>query len=143
MAPCEDCQATGRFGRCDDLFHVLLALDHQRLAPWGPHHGLNVACYYLQHPTSAPAGTADGQWALVQAYRRGGLEAAQDVERQRVAQNRQGRFRPRDATPAPAPMRPPVFTIEHLSVDGSFPAEGYEDRMDRWVASVHAERSAR
>ncbi len=141
MPVCEDCDATGRYGSCEDLFHMLLALDHQRLAPWGPHHGLNVACYYLQHPSTAPPNTASGQWSLVEAYRAGGLESANQNERQRVAQNRLNLFDPDDAIPAPARTRPSHFTIEHLSVDGSFPAEGYEQRMNQWVSAVLFERT--
>lgn len=130
----------GRFGSCEDLFHVLLALDHQRLAPWGPHHGVNVACYYLQHPSAAPHNTADGQWAMIEAYGTGGLEAVNQIQSRRVAENRHGLFKPHDAMPAPARIHPPSFTIEDLSVDGSFPAEGYERRMNRWVSSVISER---
>ncbi len=131
----------GRFGSCEDLFHVLLALDHQRLAPWGPLHGVNVACYYLQHPSTVPTNTADGQWTMIEAYSTGGLEAVNQIQRRRVAQNRRGLFKPDDATRAPARMHPPRFTIEDLSVDGSFPARGYAARMNTWVSSVLSERS--
>lgn len=142
VSRCEDCQATGRFGRCEELFHTLLALDHQRLAPWGEYHGLNVACYYLQHPSTAPADAAGGQWTLVEAFRDGGLEAVHRLETQRVAQNRMGRFVAEGATGLPERTQPARYTIEDLSVDGSFPAEGCEHRMAQWISSVLAERSA-
>lgn len=141
MPRCEDCDATGRFGSCEDLFHMLLALDHQRLTPWGPHHGLNVSCYYLQHPSTAPGNTAGGQWALVKAYRVGGLEAVNQIARKSVSQNRQGLFEPDDVTRVPARTHRPHFTIEHLSVNGTFPAQGYEERMTKWVSSVLSERT--
>jgi len=35
---------------CEELFHCLLALDHQHEQPWASFHALNVACYTLQHP---------------------------------------------------------------------------------------------
>lgn len=141
MSECEDCHASGRFGSCEDLFHVLLALDHQRQPPWGPHHGVNVACYYLQHPSTAPTNSADGQWTLIEAYSRGGLKAANQIERHRVTQNRRGFLTTDGASRAPARMRTPRFTIEDLSVDGSFPAQGYEGRMNQWVSSVVCERA--
>src|SRR5690606_25801599 len=116
--------------------HRLLALDHERREPWGPHHGLNVACYCLQHPSTAPAAAAGGQWTLIEAYETGGLDAVNRVEQQRVAQNRRGRFEPEPALRAPDRVRPARFTIEDLSVDGSFPADGYEQRMLEWVRSI-------
>ncbi|WP_373868476.1 DUF5946 family protein, partial [Nesterenkonia alkaliphila] len=67
------------------------------LAPWGPHHGANVACYYLQHPSTAPKNTADGQWAMIQAYNTGGLEAASQLQSRRIAENRNGLFEPDEA----------------------------------------------
>lgn len=141
MSLCGDCGATGRFGSCEDLFHTLLALDHQRLAPWGPHHGLNVACYYLQHGSTTPANTAGGPWALIEAYRIGGLAAVHQVERRKVLQNRRGLLASSEAMRVPARVHPAQVTIEHLSVNGSFPAQGYEERMDDWVFSVLSERT--
>lgn len=141
MPVCEDCDATCRFGGCNDLFNLLLSSDHQRLSPWGPHHGLNVACYYLQHSSVATAKAANGQWALIEAYRRGKLPAVNPLESQWVARNRQGRFDPNDAPRVPVRKRRPQFTIEALSVDGTFPAEGYRERTDKWVASIIFERA--
>jgi hypothetical protein len=38
----------------------------------------------------------------------------------------------------PVPPRPdrPGFTIVDMSVDGTFPAHGYEPRMQRWARSA-------
>ena len=49
---CPECGAAGGGGSCLAQFHALLALDHQRLQPWGRYHGLNVACFLLQHPST-------------------------------------------------------------------------------------------
>jgi hypothetical protein len=44
-----------RVGRDDDeLLGRLLALDHSRQPPWGPLHGVVVACHLLQQ-TDGPA----------------------------------------------------------------------------------------
>lgn len=96
---------------------------------------------YLQHPLTAPGNTSDGQWALIEAYRAGSLNAVHQIERQRVAQNRQRLLEPDGAKQVPARRSPSQSTIEHLSVDGSFVAEGYEQRMNRWVSSVWFERT--
>jgi hypothetical protein len=103
---------------------------------------VNVACYYLQHPSSAPVDSADVHWAFVEAYRSGGPAAVNQLERRRVARNRPARLDSDEAPRAPDRTRRPHYTIEDLSVDGSFPAEGYEQRMNEWVASVLSERAA-
>jgi hypothetical protein len=123
------------------MFEALLALDHRRLQPWGEFHGLNVACYLLQHPAQAPHGVDGEHLELVTAFLGGGLAAARRWERERVRLNRQQQL---SAARRPIPTRshPATFTIADLSVDGTFPAEGYEERMKRWAASVRRERGA-
>lgn len=136
---CAECGATGRFGSCPQLFETLLALDHQRLQPWGRFHGLNVACYLLQHPSQAIHGVHLEHLELVTAYLEGGLAAVTELERRRVRLNRNHRL-PTSKGPAPPLTNRPVCTIVDVSVDGTFPADGYEERMQRWANSAHWER---
>jgi hypothetical protein len=41
-----------------------------------------------------------------------------------------------------APPSPSRISIEDLSVDGTFPADGYAERMESWARSVTQERAA-
>lgn len=136
---CPECGATGRFGSCEQMFQALLALDHQRLQPWGEFHGLNVACYLLQHPSQAPHGVDAAHLELVTAFLEGGLPAARLWERGRVRLNRQQQMLS-SRRPVPSRAHHPAYTIEDLSVDGTFPADGYEERMKQWAESVIHER---
>ncbi|MFT3898774.1 MAG: DUF5946 family protein [Gordonia sp. (in: high G+C Gram-positive bacteria)] len=138
--PCADCGASGRYGTCLDLFHQLMALDHEQRQPWASFHGLHVACYFLQHPSSGSARAAAGQWELARAYREGGLPAVHALERSRVAANRRNAFDPSGAPPAPDRRKRGAVTIEDLSVDGTFPAADYALRIDDWIRSVVVER---
>lgn len=140
-AACAECGASGRFGTCAMLFHRLLALDHQRLQPWGRFHGLNLVCFLLQHPTQTSAAEADGQWPLVSSYLSGGIDALHRLEADRVASSRRGGKPWIGVDPAPRRTSSPVFTIEDVSVDGSFPASGYEGRMSAWASSIARERA--
>jgi hypothetical protein len=139
LGDCAECGASGRFGDCAQLFQVLLALDHQRLQPFGAFHGLNVACYLLQHPTQARDGIDAEHLELVATFLEGGLASAQLRERERVRLNRQQRLASSRRSVPPRVHRS-TFTIEALSVDGTFPAEGYAERMERWAGSVVQER---
>lgn len=141
---CGDCGASGDLGTCSQLFDALLALDLQRLQPWGRFHGLNVACFLLQHPSyplAAKSTTASGgQWQHVTTFVNKGLDAVHELETHRVRANRQGK-RPWLAVDLPPPrVHHPHTTIEDVSVDGTFPAEGYPQRMRAWAKSVIAER---
>lgn len=82
---CPECGATGRFGSCEQMFQALLALDHQRLQPWGEFHGLNVACYLLQHPSQAPHGVDAAHLELVTAF--AGVGAGLGHEAQRCSRS--------------------------------------------------------
>lgn len=41
----------------------------------------------------------------------------------------------------PAVLRFPAVTIETVSVDGTFPAAGFEDRMSDWIKATASSRS--
>lgn len=139
---CAQCGALGRFGTCAELFHVLLALDHQRLQPWGRFHGINVACYFLQHPSGVAPAVLGGQWRLLTTFLDAGLDAVVRLEAEWVRSNR-GRFTHDGGYPPPPPtLMRGDWTIEGVSLDGTFPAEGYEDRMSAWVHAIAAERGA-
>ena len=137
---CPECGAAGGGGSCLAQFHALLALDHQRLQPWGRYHGLNVACFLLQHPSTVTTTVLGGQWEMVAAHLDGGLPALEQVQTDRVRRNRgtnEGVLR----FPAPpVRVREPSVTIADVSVDGTFPAEGYAARMRSWAESIALER---
>lgn len=76
---CPECGAPVSLRSCDDLFQELLALDHSRQAPWGPLHGIVVACFFLQHPSRRPAAARPFYWALLHAYLRDGPAAAAPI----------------------------------------------------------------
>ncbi|MCP2286192.1 hypothetical protein APR04_005128 [Promicromonospora umidemergens] len=138
---CAECGAGGDLGACVDLFHGLLALDHQRLQPWGSFHGLNVACYFLQHPTQTSAAVLGGQWQVVTTFLAQGLDAVHTLEADLVRANRRKAGPLPSFDPPPARSAPAAVTIADLSVDGTFPADGYEARILEWARSIRAERT--
>jgi hypothetical protein len=113
-------------------FETLLALDHSRRPPWGPLHAVAVACYLLQC-TDVPIRRDDPRLEILRAFVAGGrpgLDAA--VARLRGAELPSG---------GGAALAVPVgfdVTILDVSVDGSFPAEGYEQRVRRWASTTLA-----
>jgi len=78
---------------------------------------------------------------MVNGYLDGGLEAVHKLAADRVDRNRSLNH---ESRPFPAP--PPrviqsTMTIEDVSVDGTFPAEGYQTRMRSWARAIAAERA--
>jgi hypothetical protein len=138
---CAECGASGRLGTCAELFDAPLALDLQRLQPWGRFHGLNVACYLLQHPSRTPASALDGHWHMLTLFLTEGLDAMNALQAGLVRANRHG-ARPWSAfDPPPARSVAATMTIEDTSLDGTFPAAGHEQRMLDGARSVEAERA--
>lgn len=127
-------------GTCAQLFHELLALDHSHRPPWAPYHGVSVAAYHLQHPSVSTPAMLRGQWSLVSVFARDGIAAARTFAAAQVARNR-GSSPPRDELPAigvdfgraPAGF---AVTIADVSVDGSFPAAGFEARVAAWARAT-------
>jgi hypothetical protein len=138
---CAECGAGVRLGSCTDLFHGLLALDHQRLQPWGSFHGLNVACYFLQHPSRTSTAVLGGQWHVVTTFLADGLAAVHALEAEMLRANRRGARPLPTFDPPPGRSRSGTLTVADLSVDGTFPADGYEARMLEWARSIRAERT--
>lgn len=103
---------------CGELFDTLLALDHSRRQPWGGVHGEVVACYFLQHPGAprAPAETAP-LYEILERFAARGL--------------------PPSVTTAETST---AVTIHDVAVDGSFPAAGHRERVQRWAAAILAGR---
>ena len=124
-------------GLCTERFQQLLALDHSRAAPWGPLHGVAVACYRLQHPSTLSPGEPAVLLRMVDAYRLEGLSGVERIAQdRRRANSRRGRG---VQTPGDEPVGTPAaftFTIDDLAVDGTFPAEGYSTRVQAWVEST-------
>ncbi|UYM03554.1 DUF5946 family protein [Solicola gregarius] len=141
---CGECGATGRWGTCEQLFHVLLALDHERRQPWAAYHSVNVACYLLQHPSLASREVLAGQWSIVAIFVDEGLEAVHTLTARAVRRNNcraSGRAEI-VGRPAPQAVRPVGATIEDVSVDGSFPATGYEGRIRLWADATATARAS-
>ena len=110
---CDECGAPTNEVTCAELFDRLLALDHSRRQPWGSLHGEAVACYFAQH-TNAPRAPRDVAPLMAR------LEAfVADEERRECTQ---------------------TTTIHDVAVDGSFPAAGYQERLEQWARSILAGR---
>jgi hypothetical protein len=139
-AACAECGASGRLGACIGLFYALLALDHERKQPWGRFHGVNVACFMLQHPSMTSSSAHGGQWQIVATFLSGGLGAANALEAAHVEANRRGKRLWMTVDAPSAPSTAPTVTIEDVAVDGTFPAIGYEDRVHAWASAVVAQR---
>jgi hypothetical protein len=124
---------------CTERFQQLLALDHSREAPWGPLHGVAVACYRLQHPSTLHPGEPAVLLRMVDAYRVEGLSGAERIaqDRKRANSHRGRGVRDLGDEPVGTPSAF-TFTIDDLAVDGSFPAEGYSERVHAWAEATAA-----
>lgn len=132
---CPECGAVWEGSTCTDHFHKLLALDHRRLQPWGRYHGLNVACFLLQHPSQADdLGTP---WRLIAVFLTDGIEGVNALEERLVA----GDLPSFDnlAEPVSVPDRVRTASVTIGDVIG-VSARGYEERMQLWALSIAAER---
>lgn len=108
-------------------FEVLLALDHSRRPPWGPLHAVAVSCYLLQR-TEVQIGSDDSRLEILRAFLAGGRPSLDA----KVASLRG----PDRRTSTGLALDVPAgfdMTILDDSVDGSFPAEGYEQRVRQWA----------
>ena len=135
---CDECGAADSYGSCSHLFDVLLALDHERRQPWAAYHSVNVACYLLQHPSQATSDVIAGQWHIVETFINEGLGAVHALAARAVRQNiaRAGGEPDVVHRPLPEAVRPVDTTIADVSVDGTFPADGYEYRMVLWASAT-------
>lgn len=145
MEPCAECGAPMNPRSCDELFHALLALDHSRQAPWGPLHGVSVACFLLQHPSRLPTDDGAMAWALLRAYIDGGLdEVNQLVGQARRGNSHRAKDRPSRVAPDAAPPHRDAprshfsVTIEDVAVDGTFPSAEFTERVEAWAAATVA-----
>ncbi|MDA3648073.1 DUF5946 family protein [Saccharopolyspora indica] len=114
----------------------MLALDHSRRPPWGPLHGVTVACFLLQHPRRSPASGRGRAWAILNTYVDEGLAATTRLtERVRRANSHRnsGAALP-DSGPGMSDP-PAVFgvTIADVARDGTFPADGFPERVTAWA----------
>ncbi|GHC92661.1 hypothetical protein GCM10007079_41110 [Nocardiopsis terrae] len=139
MDTCPECRAAGEVP-CEELFGRLLALDHSRQEPWGPLHGVAVACYRLQHPASLTEGSHTFLLELLRAYVGGGAEAATRLtEHARRANSHRVLRRDRtDDTPGPRAPTGFAFTVAEVAADGAFPAEGHPERVRAWSEATLA-----
>lgn len=77
---CRECGAPTTEQSCEELFHRLLALDHQRDQPWAWFHAINVACYFLQHPSTVKTRYQAAQLKIVSVFCDEGLEEVSGVD---------------------------------------------------------------
>lgn len=137
---CPECGAAQKFGTCKQLFLELLARDHERKQPFARWHALNVAGYLLQHPLTTSPSVLSGQWEMARRFADDGLDGVNAIIKGAVRRNSHraaSRNSRRLVTPeAPAMQCRPKLTIEDVSVDGFFPAEGYEERMRAWILDI-------
>ncbi|MEW2503871.1 DUF5946 family protein [Amycolatopsis sp. CA-161197] len=145
MRQCPECGAPVLPHSCDTLFQRLLALDHSRQAPWGPLHGVAVACFFLQHPSRQPASARPVYWGMLHVYLRDGPAglAALTQRARRLNSHRGGGRTPRvsdfpDTPPIPDIDPPSTFdtTIVDVAGDGTFRAEHYADSVRAWVTDT-------
>ncbi len=144
MTSCSECGASGRSRSCEELFQVVLALDHSRREPRGPLHGVTVACFLLQHPTRLRGPDLDRPWATLHVYLDEGVTGLVRfaASLRRVNSHRNGRAGHRDVVAGvpvpPIGPRPAAFavTIEDVAADGAFPAEGFGRRVTAWAAAT-------
>ncbi|GAA4424086.1 hypothetical protein GCM10023169_20470 [Georgenia halophila] len=142
---CAECGGSNDLGICEDHFMTLLALDHSRVQPFGRFHGVNVACYFAQHPSRCKASALPAQRAIVAAFVNQGIEAVHAMQNAAVRRNsHSSRAAPsavNDHCEGKVLLPPFAVAIENVSVDGTFPAGGYEDRMIEWAeATVEVSR---
>ncbi|WP_309109960.1 DUF5946 family protein [Saccharothrix sp.] len=131
------CPECGTTEPCEELFHAVLALDHSRRPPWGPLHGVTVACYLLQHPSRLPEGHRGPPRELLRAYVDGGLRAVTALTGARRRANR-GRGPSHVSTALGPPPTGFAVTIGDVAAGGTFPAEGFADRVRAWAAATAA-----
>jgi hypothetical protein len=135
---CGECGAPG----CEELFQTLLALDHGRQEPWGPLHGVSVSCFLLQHPGRLPGDGGARAREFLRAYLGGGLaEVDRLVERARRANSHRVRGEAPEVVreaPQEVPRGGYGVTIAEVAVDGTFPAEGFPERVRAWAAATVA-----
>ncbi|QRP50945.1 DUF5946 family protein [Amycolatopsis sp. FDAARGOS 1241] len=150
MTRCPECGALAHTHSCEELFHTVLALDHSRRPPWGPLHGVTVSCFLLQHPSRLPAPRRLPCWEILHTYLGEGVFAtARLTERSRRANShRNAGSAPADTVPdVPTPSATPSptsfsVTITDVAQDGTFPADGFPERVTAWAkATVTAWRA--
>jgi hypothetical protein len=154
MTRCSECGTPARPHSCEELFHVVLALDHSRRAPWGPLHGVTVSCFLFQHPGRLPTHDRARPWATLHAYLDGGLAAVTRLadSLRRANSHRANSHRAnshRAGGPgiaevvagvpvAPLGLTPTAFavTIGDVAEDGTFPSAGFPERVHAWAAAT-------
>lgn len=137
MDTCAQCGAVSDTS-CEELFQRLLTLDHSRQEPWGPLHGVAVACYRLQHPVSLAEGAHEFPLELLRAHLEGGSAASRKLTERARRGNSHRVHRERGVRTSTTPEAPSGvgFTIAEVAVDGSFPAEGHPERVRAWARAT-------
>lgn len=141
---CSECGAPARPHSCEELFHIVLALDHSRRPPWGALHGVTVSCFLLQHPSRLPASDRDRPWAILHLYLQEGLTAVTPLTegtRRANSHRNRGTALPDITTGVPAfplGLVPAAFsvTINDVAQDGTFPAAGFPERVKDWAMAT-------
>ncbi len=137
MDTCAQCGAVSETP-CEELFQQLLALDHSRQEPWGPLHGVAVACYRLQHPGSLSEGAHEFPLELLRAHLEDGSAASHKLTERARRGNSHRVHRERGVRTSTTPEAPSGFgfTIAEVAADGGFPAEGHPERVRAWARAT-------
>lgn len=142
MTHCPECGAPTQPHPCEELFNVVLALDHSRRPPWGPLHGVTVSCFLLQHPSRLPAPNRTHPWTILHLYLQKGLPAVtaltEGARRTNSHRNRDATLPALDVPAFPLAPEPTTFniTITDVAQDGTFPAAGFPKRVKDWAKAT-------
>jgi hypothetical protein len=138
---CTSCGAADR-DPCERLFELLLAKEYAHDLPFGPLHGVTVACFFLQHPEhpKAPRELATLAALLKDYIDHGSATLQHEAEREGPSPPRQRAVSAgvtmQAAIAPPSGRRPYGFTIADVAVDGTFPAAEHERRVDTWALAT-------
>ena len=136
---CAQCGATfpGDAQSCDERFDHLLALDHQRLQPWGSRHGLAFSTFALQHPEGRPEKQLAACWVMLYRVWKLGDNRAKLAAAMRERQDQP----PSEWGVPPLPAVPPTGTTYVVTIAdlGGFDAETYPIKLEEWGRATLSE----
>lgn len=144
MTCCPECGGPALPQPCEELFGAVLALDHSRRPPWGPLHGITVSCFLLQHPSRLPRNAPAFPCLMLHTYLDEGLTAVTRLigrARRSNSHRSRGLQLPEIDTGAPEPHLAPSptdfgVTIHDVGQDGTFPADGFPERITAWASDI-------
>ena len=115
---------------CEERFDHLLALDHQRLQPWGSRHGLAFSTFALQHPNGRATAQLAACWTMLYRVWMKGDNRAKLAAAMRERQD----MSPEEWGVPSLPVTPPVgakYTVTIADL-GAFDADTYAHKLEEW-----------